>query len=139
LPQSFLLAVPCQAEALKAQIASLLENVFANPAAIPLAFTEDYEQTTDGKRLSRAEFEEHVRHVRASVRSIRFTVCDAVRHENHFADRHIAEITYSDGRSASVEVYLFAKLRDGRIAQTHELTRVLSGDDSAKSLASALR
>lgn len=126
-----------EGEALKAQIACLGE-VFTNPDLIPLLFTEDYEQTTDGKLIHRAEFETHVRHVKASVRSLQFTVLDAVRQGDRLADRHTVEIHYLDNRRAVIEVYLFAELRDGRFARVNEVTRVLSGDEAAQALASAL-
>lgn len=138
MPPTYPLAALQQGAALRLQLASTLAQVFRDPGNIARIFTEDYVQTTDGKRLDRAEFEAHVRHVAASVRSIRFEVVDAAQQADTLADRHIVEIAFTDGREARLEVYLFARLRDGRIAETHEVTRVMAGDDRAQELASAL-
>jgi len=128
----------CEGEDMKT-LAGNLENVFMNPDLISSLFTEDYEQVTDGKHMDRTEFEAHVRHVKATVQSLRFTVLDAVRQGDRFADRHTVEITHLDGRKAVIEVYLFALLRDGRFARINERTQVLSGDQATQALASAMQ
>lgn len=128
----------CEGEPLKAQLACLAE-VFTNPDSISLAFTEDYEQVTDGKTLTRGEFEAHIRHVKDSVESLRFTILDAVRQGDQLADRHRVDVVYRNGRRAAIEVYLFAQLRGGRFTKVHEVSRMLSGDEAVRSLASATR
>lgn len=138
MPSSYPLAVLEQAEALRLQLASALARVFEDPSCIAQFFTEDYKQTTDGKHLDRSEFEAHVCHVSASVKSIEFEVLEAVHQADRLADRHVVDVVFTDGRHARLEVYMFAQLRDGRIARTHEVTRVVAGDEQAQELASAL-
>jgi hypothetical protein len=56
-------------EALKAAIRETFQRVFADPDQIPLFFTDDYLQTTDGVMCDRTEFEEHIRHLASMVES----------------------------------------------------------------------
>jgi len=125
-----------QGKALEQAVANMLQEVFSNPGSISEFFTADYEQTSDGRILNRTEFEAHVRHVAGSVRSVHFTVLDAVQQGNVLADRHQVQVTHTDGRRAAIEVYLFGRLREGRLARVHEVTRLLSGDETLQALAS---
>ncbi|MGO4726980.1 MULTISPECIES: nuclear transport factor 2 family protein [unclassified Inquilinus] len=133
-----LFITPCDGAELKRRIARMLQAVFADPDRIPEFFTDDYEQVTDGEHSDRARFDAHVRHVAGAVRSIAVTVLDAVRQGDAIADRHVVEVTHADGRQAAIEVYLFGILRDGRLAQVNEVTRVLSGTEALRELARAV-
>ncbi len=119
-------------EPLKAAIRGSLERVFADPDQIPLFFTDDYEQTTDGTRCDRREFEEHIRHLVSVAQSIQFEVLDALQQAEQIADRHLVHIAYKDGRKATIEVYLFGTTVGGRFRRVHEVTRIVSGDQTLK-------
>jgi hypothetical protein len=47
-------------------------------------------------------------------------------------------MVHADGRTATIEVYLFGHLRDGRLWRVNEVTRVLSGDQALRELARAV-
>jgi len=110
--------------ALKLALRRCLERVFDDPNEIPLFFTDDYVQTTDGITCDRKEFEQHVRHLASVVRSIQFEVLDALQQGERLADRHSVHVAYRDGRKASIEVYLFGTTHNGRLRRVHEITRI---------------
>ena len=124
-------------DALKVALRGCLERVFADPDRIPTFFTDDYVQTTDGTTCDRKEFEEHIRHLASMVQSIRFEVLDALRQGDRIADRHLVHVSYKDGRRATMEVYLFGTVVEGRLRRVHEITRVVSGDQTLKDAAIA--
>jgi hypothetical protein len=123
---------------LKHRIAEAMRTVFGDPDRIPEFFADDYAQVTDGEVSDRARFEAHIRHVAGSIRPIKVTVLDAVWQGDAIADRHVVEMVHADGRTATIEVYLFGHLRDGRLWRVNEVTRVLSGDQALRELARAV-
>jgi hypothetical protein len=124
-------------DSLKQAIQDALEQVFESPANIPLLFSDDYVQTTDGRTSNRQEFEQHIRHLLASVNSIDFEVLDAVQQGQSIADRHLVQLVYQDGRKATIEINLFGTVTDGRLSRVHEISRVVSGDEMLKALVQA--
>ncbi|WP_142846668.1 nuclear transport factor 2 family protein [Telmatospirillum sp. J64-1] len=123
---------------LREALAQMFQKIFRDPGCIGEFFTDDYRQITDGKLSDRGTFEAHIRHVAASVSSIRFTVLDAVLREDVLADRHLVEVTHVDGRESRLEVYLFGRLLNDRLALVHEVTRVIDGDEKLRALATAI-
>lgn len=96
--------------------------------AVDTYFTPDYEQHTDGHVLSKAEFVDHVRHVRArGLTQPRMTVQDVVFDGTTIADVHTINAVKPDGGPIELEVYMFAELRDGKVARIKELSRLVTG------------
>ena len=124
-------------ESLKLALRGCLERVFADPDQIPHYFTDDYVQTTDGTTCDRKGFEQHVRHLATMVQSIQFEVLDALQQGERIADRHLVHVAYKDGRKATVEVYLFGMIHNGRWRRVHEISRIASGDPTLKDAAIA--
>jgi hypothetical protein len=124
-------------ESLRLEIGHVLQVVFADPDRIPEFFTDDYTQTTNGAVSDRTAFEAYVRHVARTVRSVQFEVLDAARQDATIADRHLVHVTDQNGGRATIEVYLFGTLVDGRLQRVHEATRLLSGEAALEGLGSA--
>ena len=87
--------------------------------------------------LNFAEFVGHLDHVRTQTNGITFRVEQACCTPHLLADRHIVTVSKTDGETSEIEVYLFARLREGKIWRIDEVTRVIKGDHADKSLASA--
>lgn len=115
----------------------LLTSLFTEKLAPEEIFSEDYQQHTDGNLLDFEGFVQHLDHVRAQVSHIAFRVEQACCTPNLLADRHIVTVTKTNGQTSDIEVYMFARLRDGKIWRIDEVTRVMKGDHADKSLASA--
>lgn len=115
----------------------LLNDLFAGKLAPAEIFSVDYQQHTDGNTLDYEGFIQHLNHVRAQVSRIVFKVEQACCTPHMLADRHTVTVTKTNGQTSDIEVYMFARLRDGKIWRIDEVTRVIKGDHADKSLASA--
>ncbi|MCX5009583.1 nuclear transport factor 2 family protein [Streptomyces sp. NBC_00555] len=101
-------------------------------------FTPGYRQRTDGQWADRAEFLDHIRHLRGIVAGGKVEVHDELYDGNKYADRHTCHITKNDGTTVSMEVYVFADLApDGRFHRIEETTLMLSGSDADRNIGSA--
>ncbi|GAA0588150.1 nuclear transport factor 2 family protein [Streptomyces crystallinus] len=101
-------------------------------------FAPDYRQRTDGEWADRAEFVQHITHLRTVVADGRVTVHDELYDGAKYADRHTVDITKTDGSTVSMEVYVFADLApDGRFCRIEETTLMLKGGDGDRDLGSA--
>ena len=131
--------LPCAANELACCtfMQQLLTDLFAGKRAPAEIFSADYQQHTDGNTLDYEGFVRHLDHVRAQVSRIAFRVEQACCTPRLLADRHIVTVTKTNGQISEIEVYMFARLRDGKIWRIDEVTRVLKGDHADKSLASA--
>ena len=101
-------------------------------------FTEDYRQRTDGVWCDRAEFVEHIEHLRTVVAGGEVDVHEEVREGSRYADRHTVQIVKTDGSRVRTEVYLFAELApDGRLRRIQETTLMIDGAEADRGLGSA--
>lgn len=101
-------------------------------------FTPGYRQRTDGQWADRAEFLDHIRHLRGIAAGGKVEVHDELYDGNKYADRHTCHITKNDGTTVSMEVYVFADLApDGRFDRIEETTLMLSGSDADRNIGSA--
>ncbi|OAR27144.1 hypothetical protein A8W25_02415 [Streptomyces sp. ERV7] len=101
-------------------------------------FAPDYRQRTDGEWADRAEFVEHITHLRTVVADGRVTVHEELYDGAKYADRHTVDITKADGATVSMEVYVFADLApDGRFRRIEETTLMLQGGEGDRDLGSA--
>lgn len=116
----------------------LLTNLFAGTLDPAEIFSTDYQQHTDGNTLNFSEFVRHLDHVRAQIERITFRVEQACCTPHLLADRHIVTVSKTNGQTSEIEVYMFARLREGKIWRIDEVTRVIKGDHADKSLASAI-
>ncbi|WP_030276724.1 nuclear transport factor 2 family protein [Streptomyces sp. NRRL B-24484] len=101
-------------------------------------FTPEYRQRTDGEWADRAEFVEHITHLRDIVAGGHVEVHEELHVGSTYADRHTAHITKKDGSTVRMEVYVFADLGpDGRFSRIEETTLMLEGADSDRAIGSA--
>lgn len=125
-------------ETLRGVMNRIYNGIFSGELPLEAFFAPEYRQISDGKTLTYQQFASHVQHVRASVAQIAIEVDDAARDGDLIADRHTVRITHADGRKAVLEVYAFARLKDDRVVELNEVSRVVLGDRSVQSLASDL-
>ncbi|MER6781136.1 MULTISPECIES: nuclear transport factor 2 family protein [unclassified Streptomyces] len=101
-------------------------------------FTPGYRQRTDGAWADRAEFLDHIGHLRGMVADGTVEVHDELYDGTKYADRHTCHITKNDGTTVTMEVYVFADLApDGRFDRIEETTLMLSGSDADRDMGSA--
>ncbi|WP_328929806.1 nuclear transport factor 2 family protein [Streptomyces sp. NBC_00190] len=101
-------------------------------------FTPAYRQRTDGEWADRAEFLDHISHLRTIVAGGTVEVHDELYDGTKYADRHTCHITKKDGTTVTMEVYVFADLApDGRFDRIEETTLMLSGTDADRNIGSA--
>ncbi|OIH93009.1 MULTISPECIES: hypothetical protein [unclassified Curtobacterium] len=101
-------------------------------------FADDYRQMTDGVWSDRAQFEDHITHLRGIVAHAEVRVLDELVQGTTYADRHEVHATKVDGTLVVQEVYLFATLADdGRFSEVHEVTHLLRGSEADRSMGTA--
>ncbi|MFI6846176.1 nuclear transport factor 2 family protein [Kitasatospora sp. NBC_00085] len=101
-------------------------------------FTPEYRQRTDGEWADRAEFLDHITHLRTVVAGGHVVVHEELHDGNKYADRHTAHVTKKDGSTVRMEVYVFADLApDGRFSRIEETTLMLEGSEADRTIGSA--
>ncbi|MYT30416.1 MULTISPECIES: nuclear transport factor 2 family protein [unclassified Streptomyces] len=116
----------------------LLNDAITLEEAVDRHFTPEYRQRTDGEWADRAEFVEHISHLRTLVADARVDVHEELYDGGKYADRHTCHITKKDGSTVTMEVYVFADLApDGRFNRIEETTLLLKGSDDDRNLGSA--
>jgi hypothetical protein len=106
--------------------------------AVDRHFAPDYRQRTDGCWADRTEFTAHIAHLRASVAGGSVRVLDELVGGDRYADRHVVDVTKTDGSTVSMEVCLFAEFApDGRFRRIEETTLLLRGAEHDRNLGSA--
>ncbi|MCX4744292.1 nuclear transport factor 2 family protein [Kitasatospora sp. NBC_01287] len=135
-------AAPAPA-AFRTDIAGALTDLLFTPGldldeAVDRHFAPDYRQRTDGRWDDRAAFLTHIAHLRSVVAGGSVTVLDELSDGDRYADRHVVEVTKTDGSTVRMEVYLFAEFApDGRFRRIEETTLLLAGDEADRDLGSA--
>ncbi|MDH6134244.1 hypothetical protein P3T37_003646 [Kitasatospora sp. MAA4] len=106
--------------------------------AVDRHFAPDYRQRTDGRWDDRSAFTTHIAHLRTVVADGSVQILDELVQGDRYADRHIVEVTKTDGSTVRMEVYLFAQFApDGRFRRIEETTLLLQGADADRNLGSA--
>jgi hypothetical protein len=124
-------------------IADALKDLLLRPqltveTAIGKHFTPDYRQRTDGTWSDRAEFAEHISHLRAVIAGGNVEVREELADGSVYAERHVIELVKSDGSVARTEVYVFGeRAPDGRFARIEETTLLLEGSEADRNLGTA--
>ena len=124
-------------------IAAALTDLLLSPdmpveTAIDKHFTPDYRQRTDGTWNDRAEFAEHISHLRAVIAGGSLDVLEELADGPAYAERHVIELVKNDGSVARTEVYVFGeRAPDGRFSRVEETTLLLAGAEADRNLGSA--
>ncbi|MFE0515693.1 nuclear transport factor 2 family protein [Streptomyces sp. NPDC058964] len=101
-------------------------------------FAPEYRQRTDGEWADRAEFLEHMAHLRDIVADGHVEVHEELYDGSRYADRHTAHVTKKDGSTVRMEVYVFGDFApDGRFRRIEEVTLMLHGSDDDRNIGSA--
>lgn len=116
----------------------LIDDKLTLEEAVERHFTPEYRQRTDGEWANRAEFVEHMAHVRSLVASAEIEVHEELFDGGKYADRHSCHITKKDGSTVTMEVYVFADIApDGRFSRIEETTLMLKGSEDDRNIGSA--
>lgn len=107
-------------------------------SALARHFSDDYRQRTNGTWSDRAEFAEHIAHLRRIVTKLELRVLNELELDGSYSDRHEVTIAKTDGTTVVQEVYLFGTLAvDGRFAEINEVTLMISGAESDRDIGNA--
>ncbi|WP_194895902.1 nuclear transport factor 2 family protein [Catenulispora pinisilvae] len=128
-----------------ATIATALTDLLLSPdlplqEALDRHFAPDYRQRTNGVWTDRAEFAEHIAHLRGVVADGTIRVHDELADADggRYAERHTIDMVKADGSTASHEVYVFAeRAPDGRFVRLEEVTLMVAGSEADRGLGSA--
>jgi hypothetical protein len=124
-------------------IAAALDDLLFTPGldldtALDRHFAPDYRQRTDGRWDDRAQFAQHIAHLREVVADGRVEVHEELSSGTAYADRHTVDVRKKDGSTVRMEVYLFGEFdAEGRFRRIEETTLLLAGLDSDRNLGSA--
>ncbi|XVU21390.1 hypothetical protein ACQPZJ_29465 [Actinoplanes sp. CA-054009] len=89
--------------------------------ALDRYYSPTYTHRTDGKLKNRQEFAAMAAGLRDRITSGTVTVLDELTDGRHYAERHVYEVTMTDGTTLKREVYVFGTLAaDGRFEQLSE-------------------
>ena len=118
-------------------MANILNGLFTGEIPVEDLFSPLYQQCSDGNTLDFTGFSNHLLHLRKHLKKVEFVVLDACVFEDRLAERHITTVTHQDGQVSEIEVYVFMRLQHYKIISLDEITHVISGEESDKTLASA--
>jgi hypothetical protein len=84
-------------------------------------YAPDYIHRNDGETMDRAAFVEMVGKYRSQILTGTMTVLDEMYDGDHYAERHVYDITLRDGSTINRELYLFGTVApDGRFRHITE-------------------
>lgn len=115
-------------------IGDLFDLQLTAAEAVDRHFTADFRQRTHGQWDDRARFLARIGQLRTEVAKVAATVLDELVEGEHYAERHIIDLTLHSGERIVQEVYVFAR-RDaaGRFRCIEEVTLRLFGNSSIPS------
>ncbi len=89
----------------------------------------DFRQRTNGQWDDRAGFLARIADLRGNIQRFTMTVLDEIIDGDRYAERHVIDLLFSDGRRVVQEVYLFAALdSDGRFERIEEVSLPIKAD-----------
>ncbi|MFF5083604.1 hypothetical protein ACFY36_41700 [Actinoplanes sp. NPDC000266] len=108
------------------RISDALRDVALEPrtdlaAALDRYYSPTYVHRSDGKVMDRQAFAAMAAGLRDRVTGGTVTVLDELTDGRHYAERHVYEVTMTDGATLKREIYVFGTLAaDGRFEQLSE-------------------
>lgn len=94
----------------------------------------DFSQTTDGKSITRDEQIAHMEYLQENIASLEFNIQQVVYDGEWLAERHIGRATFKNGRRVESEVSTFFRIIEGKITETHEVTRPMTGNENDRGI-----
>ncbi|MBU2705245.1 hypothetical protein KCM76_04595 [Zooshikella marina] len=125
--------LPCDYD-LKNCLKTFYTNIFDDPSYIDIYFSPDYTHHSDGDILKFKDFKAHITYIKPKVKQISFIVTKAAKTGNTISDRHVVTLELFDGSKAMIEVIQISYLKDNKIYEIHELSRILHGKDALQKL-----
>lgn len=95
--------------------------------AVDQYFTQDYRHVVDGKPITREQHIAHLEFYQKNTDELDFKLQQVVFDGEWLAERHFGRAKLKSGRVIESEVSTFFRIVDGKIAESHEITRPLSG------------
>jgi ketosteroid isomerase-like protein len=123
-------------------ISTLFNDMFLTPTETAAETVErythvGYRQITDGIPISRDEQIGHLEYARTNLRGFTFEVQQVVFDGEWLVCRHLGHTEQADGRGVDSEVVTFFHLVDGKISESYEMTRPVSGNDADRDVHTA--
>jgi len=122
---------------LRSSLQEFYNSLFMTPFVVQESFDPSYVQYANGETLEYPKFLQHIEHVRKTAKIIRYTVVDAIAYEGTIADRHMVSVETHDGSTATLEVLCLMHVKNGKIVQVNEMSRLANGEPALSSLATA--
>lgn len=108
----------------------------AGPQAMGRFFTQNYQQSVDGKVIDLSGFMDHVRALHTTLVSIDIEIQQIVSDGVSAATVHVVHVAKRNGEMATVKVIAFYRFDGERITSIDELTHVLKGHATDRELGS---
>lgn len=95
----------------------------------------EYSQTTDARTVTRDEQIAHLEYLQENMAPM--NIQQLVYDGKWLAERHIGKAALKDGRMVESELSTFFRIIDGKITETHEITRPMSNEENDRSVHTA--
>ncbi|MCG6401245.1 nuclear transport factor 2 family protein [Vibrio fluvialis] len=119
-----------------AALLAVIEAEYVDEREVERCFASSYQQVADGTVLNLREFKEHLLTLKQLTQSMTVTVVAMAQQDEHAFSRHQVRVEKRTGERSVVEVIAHFQWRAGKIVRCDELSRVIDGDRSDRSLAS---
>ncbi|MFY3326725.1 nuclear transport factor 2 family protein [Vibrio fluvialis] len=119
-----------------AALLAVIEAEYVDEREVERYFASSYQQVADGTELNLSEFKEHLLTLKQLTQSMTVTVVAMAQQGEHVFSRHQVRVEKRTGERSVVEVIAHFQWREGKIVRCDELSRVIDGDRSDRSLAS---
>jgi hypothetical protein len=113
-------------------------NVFADTTKsieeLAKYFSPNFIQVSDGHSLGYKDFLVHVGELRNVMKSINFKIEQIASENGLVATHHIATGIKQNGKTVKTEFFAFFTLKDNKIVNCQEVSRMLQGENEDKDL-----
>jgi len=114
----------------------VIENPIADEEIIAQYFSPDFIQRVDGKTHAYADFVQHVKALKASVRFLKVTIERCLIQGNSFCTIHCLNGVKKNGEVIEARVIAYFQVEDGKLTLCDELTKILKGNKEDEDLGS---
>ncbi len=123
---------------IKTALTEILENIEFDELLIEKYFSKEYIQHVDGKTIDYKNFKDHIRTLKAHVKSQSISINSIVEEGDIVFTNHIVTFTMQDGRNGQIKVIAEFRIKDDKIYYCDELTHMIAGDDKDRDLGSRI-
>ena len=112
----------------------VFSNINAKPEDFAKYFSPEFTQISDGHALNYQDFLAHVQAMHKTMKSIHLTFRQIAAEKNIVATHHIASGITQDGRAVKTEFFAFFTIKDHKIINCQEVSRMIQGDTADQNL-----